>query len=193
MALVSSMGGGSHKCGVSAPGMYVGASRCTRETSESPLSHWFSCHTTSPRGTDRHRRIAFTPPVSEVRSLPPAPPLGRGVSLGSDVQRVLERLAGLEPGLLRCRNSDRLTSAWIASRGRRTFGDRQRAEPDQPNIVVLLQSFGNCFQRGVNSPANVSPGHAAFVRNRGDEVVLVHRATPMTMVQGTGAISRKSV
>ena len=52
--------------------------------------------------------------------------------------------------------------------------DREGAEADETNLVLLLERCGDCVEHGVHCLARLGLGQARRVGNNTDQIVLVH-------------------
>src|SRR3954468_10842778 len=90
------------------------------------------------------------------------------------VERVLDSLAGGEPGGPGCRDRDRLAGLGIAPLTLAALGDPERPEAGDADLLALLQRVGDRTDQHLQGLAGVGPGQAGALRDGRDQLCLVH-------------------
>src|SRR5439155_5470049 len=94
------------------------------------------------------------------------------------VQRVLERLAGLELRRLRCGDLDRLAGLGIASGARLPCGNGERAEARDVDLVAVTKRGDDVVEDGVDRPLGLPLRQIQLAGHRLDQVGLGHAPSP---------------
>src|SRR5690348_8630870 len=110
-------------------------------------------------------------------------PQGARESVGS-VQRILERLAGLERRDLGRLDLDVLAGARVAARAGGTLADHEGAEADQRHVVTLLQRLLDDLRGGVERAARIGLGEIGVVGDGVDQFCFVHGDSLNWMASG---------
>ena len=94
------------------------------------------------------------------------------------VQSVFEALTRLKFSLIRSRDINLLTGPRIAAFRSSAFADGESSKANQTDFITTLQSVGDGIKNLINSLSCISFGKPRSLRNRSDEIVLIHYVPP---------------
>ena len=115
------------------------------------------------------------------------PSLGKDVA-GLTVDRILERLTGLELRLLRRLDLDFLTSPWITAFGRLAIDDAKCAKSDEASFAAPGQGAGDRSENRVHGLLGTCAGKPGVVSHCLYEILFIHRLVPFKMEVHEGTL-----
>src|SRR2546422_33548 len=145
------------------------ALRARSQTSTTPGSH----SPRAERAAERSER-GVGAPAGFARRGRGAEPLAEFIPLAELIERVLERLAGLELRRLGGRDLDRLARLGVAAGARLARRDGERAEAGDVHLVAVAEGGDDVIEDQVDGPLGLPFGQVQLGRHRLDQVGLRH-------------------